>query len=75
MIDDDVNLVLAPDQLIHYGNHSCDPTMWHVDATTLATRRDVAAGDELTIDYATQTDPPGLRAGPAGVAARAAAAR
>ena len=55
MIDDDVNLVLAPDQLIHYGNHSCDPTLWHLDATTLATRRDVTAGEELTIDYATQT--------------------
>lgn len=55
MIDDDLNLVLAPDQLIHYGNHSCDPTLWHLDATTLETRRDVTAGEELTIDYATQT--------------------
>lgn len=55
MIDDDVNLVLEPDQLVHYGNHSCDPSLWHVDATTIATRRDVAAGEELTIDYATQT--------------------
>jgi hypothetical protein len=24
------HLVLPPDTLIHYGNHSCDPTMWHV---------------------------------------------
>jgi uncharacterized protein len=55
MIDDDVNLVLEPDQLVHYGNHSCDPSLWHLDATTIATRRAVAAGDELTIDYATQT--------------------
>ena len=55
MLDDDVNLVLAPDQLVHYGNHSCDPSMWHVDPTTIATRRDVKAGEELTIDYATQT--------------------
>ena len=55
MLDDDVNLVLAPDQLVHYGNHSCDPSMWHVDPTTIATRRDVRAGEELTIDYATQT--------------------
>ena len=30
--------------------------MWHVDAFTLAVRRDIAAGEELTIDYATQTD-------------------
>jgi uncharacterized protein len=55
MLDDDVNLVLAPDQLVHYGNHSCDPSMWHIDPTTIATRRDVLAGEELTIDYATQT--------------------
>jgi hypothetical protein len=58
MIDDDRNLVLAPDQLIHYCNHSCDPTLWHVDPETIATRRDVAAGEELTIDYATQTTHP-----------------
>jgi hypothetical protein len=55
MIDDDENLVLAPDQLIHYCNHSCDPSLWHVDAHTIATRRAVRAGDELTIDYSTQT--------------------
>jgi hypothetical protein len=55
MIDDDRSLVLAPDQLIHYANHSCDPSLWHHDAETIATRRAVAAGEELTIDYATQT--------------------
>jgi uncharacterized protein len=58
MLDDDQNLVLAPDQPIHYCNHSCDPTLWHVEATTVATRRAVAAGEELTIDYATQTTHP-----------------
>jgi uncharacterized protein len=58
MIDDDENLVLAPDQLIHYCNHSCDPSLWHVDAHTIATRRAVTAGEELTIDYATQTTHP-----------------
>ena len=55
MIDDDQNLVLAPDQLIHFCNHSCDPSLWHLDAETISTRRAVAAGEELTIDYATQT--------------------
>jgi hypothetical protein len=55
MVDDDENLVLAPDQLIHYCNHSCDPSLWHIDAYTIATRRAVTAGEELTIDYATQT--------------------
>ena len=58
MIDDDRNLILAPDQLIHFGNHSCDPSLWHLDAGTVATRRPVAAGEELTIDYATQTTQP-----------------
>ena len=55
MIDDDQNLVLVPDQLIHFCNHSCDPSLWHLDATTICTRRAVAADDELTIDYSTQT--------------------
>jgi hypothetical protein len=49
------HLVLPPGTPVHYGNHSCDPTMWHVDRFAIATRRPVAAGDELTIDYATQS--------------------
>lgn len=52
----DRNLLIAPGQPVHYGNHSCDPTLWHVDAFTLAARRDIASGDELTVDYGTQTD-------------------
>jgi uncharacterized protein len=58
MVNDDQNLVLVPDQLIHFCNHSCDPSLWHLDSTTIATRRTVAAGEELTIDYATQTTHP-----------------
>lgn len=54
-VDDDAHLVLPPGQPIHYGNHSCDPNMWHTDASTLAARRDIRAGEELTVDYATQT--------------------
>jgi hypothetical protein len=54
-VDDDAHLVLPPGQPVHYGNHSCDPNMWHTDAYTLATRRDIRAGEELTVDYATQT--------------------
>ena len=38
-----------------YGNHSCDPNLWWVSAYELAVRRDIAAGDELTNDYATST--------------------
>lgn len=60
-VDDDVHLVLPPDQPIHYGNHSCDPTLWHTDAYTLVTRRPVDVGEELTVDYATQTTEPAFR--------------
>jgi hypothetical protein len=34
---------------------ACDPSLWHLDAATICTRRAVATGDELTIDSATQT--------------------
>lgn len=36
----------------HFLNHSCDPNVWMLDAVTLATRRKVAQGEELTTDYA-----------------------
>ena len=35
-----------------YTNHSCDPNVWMQDEVTLAARRDIAIGEELTIDYA-----------------------
>jgi uncharacterized protein len=54
-VDDDRNLLIRPGQPIHFGNHSCDPNLWHVGPFILATRRDIATGEELTIDYATQT--------------------
>lgn len=60
-VDDDVHLVLPPGQPIHYGNHSCDPTLWHAGAYTLAACRDIGAGEELTVDYATQTAAAGFR--------------
>lgn len=52
----DVDLVLAPDTDNHAGNHSCDPNTWWIDPFSTATRRDVAIGEELTIDYGTITD-------------------
>jgi uncharacterized protein len=52
-IYDDVHLVLPPDTVVHFGNHSCDPTMWHVGPYVIATRRDVTGGEEATIDYGT----------------------
>ena len=52
---EDLHLVLPPRRPVGYGNHSCDPALWHTDAFTLAARRDLAPSDELTVDYATQT--------------------
>jgi len=33
-------------------NHSCDPDVWMQDENTLTARRDIATGEELTMDYA-----------------------
>jgi hypothetical protein len=33
-------------------NHSCDSNVWLADEHTLVARRGIAAGEELTIDYA-----------------------
>ena len=37
-IYEDAHLVLPPGTLIHFGNHSCDPNMWHVGPYEIATR-------------------------------------
>jgi hypothetical protein len=57
---EDVHLVLPTGTTVHYGNHSCDPNLWHVGPYDIATRRPVRAGEELTVDYATQTGAPGF---------------
>ncbi|MEU8624763.1 SET domain-containing protein [Streptomyces sp. NPDC048669] len=49
------HLLLDPAHPVRYGNHSCDPTLWHADATTLTARRPLSPGEELTVDYATHT--------------------
>jgi len=38
--------------LTNFINHSCDPNVWMQDEVTLISRRDIAVGEELTIDYA-----------------------
>jgi hypothetical protein len=45
---------LGPDEqdLTDCINHSCDPNVWMRDEVTLQARRDIAVGEELTIDYA-----------------------
>jgi hypothetical protein len=57
-LHENVNLVLPAGTPLHWGNHSCDPNLWWVDPLSLATRRHVAAGAELTVDYGTLTDSP-----------------
>ncbi len=57
---DDLHLVLPSGTTLHYGNHSCDPNLWHVGPYDIASRRSVTAGEELTIDYATQSGAPGF---------------
>ena len=54
-IGEGTNVLLASDDPLTRGNHSCDPNLWLLDAITLAARRDIASGEELTSDYATQT--------------------
>lgn len=57
-VGDDVHLLLAPGNRNRFGNHSCEPNLWWTDAYTLSTRRDIAAGEELTSDYSTSTADP-----------------
>lgn len=54
-LDDDAHLLIDPAHPVRYGNHGCDPNLWHLDAVTIAARRDIAEGEELLIDYATHT--------------------
>lgn len=42
----------APDSPDDFMNHSCDPNVWMQDEVTLIARRNIAAGEELTADYA-----------------------
>ncbi|EFH82370.1 SET domain-containing protein [Ktedonobacter racemifer] len=39
-------------------NHSCDANLWMRDEATVVARRDIAAGEELTQDYALYTTSP-----------------
>ena len=57
-VAEDVHLVLPPGTDNGKANHSCDPNLWWTDAYTLAARRDIAADEELTNDYATSTSSP-----------------
>ena len=42
-------------------NHSCDPTLaWSADGARLEAFRDLSAGEELTVDYATSSADPDM---------------
>jgi hypothetical protein len=43
------------------GNHSCDSNLWMLDERTVGARRDIAAGEELTLDRALITVAPEWR--------------
>ncbi len=54
-IDKDLHLVERSEVTQQRGgslNHACDSNLWLADEVTLVARRDIAAGEELTVDYA-----------------------
>ena len=59
-VEDDAHLVLSAATPVHFGNHSCDPTLWHVAPYEIATRRDARAGEEATVDYGTSSGADGF---------------
>jgi uncharacterized protein len=59
-IYDDAHLVLPPATPAHFGNHSCDPNLWHEGPYEIAARRPIAAGEELTLDYGTNSGADGF---------------
>jgi len=59
---DDTHYLGAPisdeQSLDEHLNHSCDPSVWLIDAVTLVARRDIHAGEEITLDQGTWNDEP-----------------
>jgi uncharacterized protein len=58
MVDDDAYLLQAPDDEAAYASHSCDPSIWFDQGSSLLTRREIGVDEELTIDYATMIGDP-----------------
>ncbi len=54
-VEEGTHILIDPAHPVRYGNHSCDPNLWHEDATTIVARRDIGQGEELTVDYGTHT--------------------
>jgi uncharacterized protein len=53
-----VDLIQAPESVTGSINHSCDSNLWLQDEVTIVARRAIAAGEELTLDYALTTVEP-----------------
>ena len=55
-IGEELHLVELPEVTLQRAggslNHSCDSNLWMADEVTLIARRDIATGEELTVDYA-----------------------
>ena len=56
-VADDVHLALPSRAPNGYGKHSRDPNLSRVGPYELAANRDIAAGEELTIDRRSRPDP------------------
>ncbi|HUS16733.1 MAG TPA: SET domain-containing protein-lysine N-methyltransferase [Chloroflexia bacterium] len=52
LIEEDLVMAAPPQGRDYYINHSCDPNVWMADNVTVVARRDIAAGEECTGDYA-----------------------
>jgi hypothetical protein len=53
--DEHTHVLLDSPNDAEYGNHCCDATTWMRDALTTEAAHDIAAGEEITIDYAVLT--------------------
>jgi uncharacterized protein len=56
----DRHLVLPARTPLHFGNHSCDPTMWFSGPYEVRAPRRLGPGEELTLDYGTCSAGPGF---------------
>lgn len=51
----DSHLLVQADDPVRFGNHSCDPNLWMDGPVLELARRRIEPGEEVTVDYATQT--------------------
>jgi uncharacterized protein len=57
-IGENLHMLLDTPNPAENGNHSCDANTWMLDEVTTTARRSIEVAEEITIDYATQTDDP-----------------